>query len=142
MYNIILGLLADIWSQSVGRKPLQAVYRILIAFIGVLLLVIVILGVEFLFGGQKTCYPQEAWILCQIRQSALLQVVQSFGILVAAVLFLLETPDRKKRSYYEAWKVIDSAHGRETSYARFQALQDLNASGISLGGLSGAENFS
>jgi BTB/POZ domain-containing protein KCTD9 len=119
----------------VGRKPLRTIYRILIAFIGVLLLVIVILGIELLFGGQKICQPQETWILCQIRQSALLQAVQGFSILVAAVLFLLETSDRRKRSYYEAWKVIDAAHGRETSYARFQALQDLNASSVSLGGL-------
>jgi len=120
----------------VGRKPLRTVYRILIAFIGVLLLVVVILGIELLFGGQKNCQPQETWILCQIRQSALLQAVQGFSILVAAVLFLLETPDRRKRSYYEAWKVIDAAHGREVSYARFQALQDLKASGVSLGGLN------
>ena len=119
-----------------GRKPLRTVYRILIAFIGVLLLVIVILGIEILFGGQKNCQPQETWILCQIRQSALLQAVQGFSILVAAVLFLLETPDRRKRSYYEAWKVIDAAHGREASYARFQALQDLNASNVSLRGLN------
>jgi uncharacterized protein YjbI with pentapeptide repeats len=113
--------------------------RVLIAFFGTILLIALILIFEAIFGGDKNCYPTESWVLCQIRESVLLNVVEGFSILVAVFLFFLETPERNKQAHYEAWKVIDSAHGLKTSYARLQALQDLNEDSISLSGLNAPE---
>ncbi|MBD2462100.1 pentapeptide repeat-containing protein [Oscillatoria sp. FACHB-1407] len=64
-----------------------------------------------------------------------LEIIESVSILVAVFIYFKEGPERQKRSRYEAWKVIDAAHGRRNSYARIQALQDLNEEGISLRGL-------
>ena len=117
----------------------RTVFRVTIAIAGTIVLITLILATEVIFGGQKTCDSTEAWILCQIRQSTLLEVVEGFSILVAVLLFFLETPERDKQAHYEAWKVIDSAHGLRTSYARLQALQDLNEDQVSLRGLTAPE---
>lgn len=113
--------------------------RVITAIAGTIALITVILAIEVVFGGKKTCQPTEAWILCQIRESTLLDMVEGFSILVAVFLFFLETPERDKQAHYEAWKVIDSAYGLKTSYARLQALQDLNEGQISLRGLNAPE---
>jgi hypothetical protein len=64
-----------------------------------------------------------------------LDILDSVSVLVAVAIYFKDGPERQKRSHYEAWKVIDAAHGRRNSYARIQALQDLNQDGISLRGL-------
>ncbi|WP_199322736.1 MULTISPECIES: pentapeptide repeat-containing protein [Calothrix] len=71
----------------------------------------------------------------------LLAGVEAISIVVAVVLYVKETPDRKKESYYQAWSTVDAAHGVKVSYARIMALQDLNEDGVSLRGLDapGAE---
>ncbi|MDJ0690855.1 MAG: pentapeptide repeat-containing protein [Xenococcaceae cyanobacterium MO_188.B32] len=113
--------------------------RVFTAITGAICLMAIILIIESIFGGEKTCLGTEAWILCQIRESTLLSLVEGFSILVAVFLFFLETPERDKQAHYEAWKTIDSAHGLRTSYARFQALQDLNEDSVSLSGLNAPE---
>ena len=123
-----------------GNKKLQrAFYRILTAIGGTTFLIALILAIEGTLGSVKNCKPEETWVLCQIRESTLLNVVEGFSILVAVFLFFLEAPERDKQAHYEAWKTIDSAHGLRTSYARFQALQDLNDDRVSLKGLNAAE---
>ena len=123
-----------------GNKKLQrSFYRILIAIGGTTVLIALILAIETLAGGEKSCIPQESWLLCQIRESVLLNIVEDFSILVAVWLFFLEAPERDKQAHYEAWKTIDSAHGLRNSYARLQALQDLNSDRISLRGFSAPE---
>lgn len=122
------------------KKTLKrTLVRLLTAMFGAIALIATILALEVGFGGAKTCPNMEAWILCQIRESTLLNIVESFSILVAVFLFFLETPERDKQAHYEAWKVIDAAHGLKTSYARFQALQDLNEDNVSLHGLNAPE---
>ncbi len=66
---------------------------------------------------------------------------ESISLVVALVLFIKETPDRRKQFHYQAWSMIDAAHDVKVSYARFLALQDLNEDDVSLRGLeaSGAE---
>lgn len=125
--------------KSTKQKLKRTFYRILTAVGGTTLLIALILVIETLFGGEKICQPTEAWILCQIRESTLLNVVEGFSILVAVWLFFLEAPERNKQAHYEAWKTIDAAHGLKTSYARCQALQDLNDDLVSLRGLNAAE---
>jgi len=115
------------------RKTVQrTIIRLLIAILGTIVLIGLILLIELAFGGEKSCPPPESWLLCRIRHSVLLNVVEGFSILVALILFFLEAPERAKQAHYEAWKVIDAAHGVETSYARLQALQDLNEDQVSL----------
>ena len=65
----------------------------------------------------------------------------TISLILALVLFIKETPDRRKQFHYQAWGTIDAAQNVKVSYARILALQDLNADGVSLRGLDcpGAE---
>ena len=120
-------------------KIKRSVSRIAIAIGGTTLLIALILSIEAIFGAEKVCQPTEAWLLCQIRESVLLNIVEGFSILVAVWLFFLEAPEREKQAHYEAWKTIDSAYGLRNSYARLQALQDLNSDRVPLRGFTAPE---
>jgi len=58
------------------------------------------------------------------------------SLLLALFLYIRETPERKKQFHYHAWSTIDHAAQVRTSNARFLALQDLCADGVSLKGLT------
>ena len=58
------------------------------------------------------------------------------SLLLALFLYVRETPERKKQFHYHAWSTIDHAAHVKTSNARFLALQDLCADGVSLRGLT------
>lgn len=122
-----------------NKRLKRSVDRIAIALGGTTLLIALILAIEAIFGAEKVCKPHESWLLCQIRESVLLNLVEGFSILVAVWLFFLEAPERDKQAHYEAWKTIDSAHGLRNSYARLQALQDLNSDRIPLSGFTAPE---
>lgn len=122
-----------------SKQQQRSFKRILIAIGGTTALIGLILIVETVFGGAKSCHPAESWLFCQIRESVLLNILEGFSILVAVWLFFLEAPEREKQAHYEAWKTIDSAHGLRNSYARLQALQDLNSDRISLSGFTAPE---
>lgn len=64
----------------------------------------------------------------------LLQNAESIAIVAAVALYFKEIPDRKAQKHYEAWQVIDNAAAAKvpTSYARKQAIEDLNKDGASL----------
>ncbi len=124
---------------TMKRNVKRTIFRVVGAISGTALLIAFILAIETFFGAEKDCRPAEAWQICQIRESVLLNIVESFSILMAVLLFFLESPDRNKQAHYEAWKVIDSAYGLKSSYARIQALQDLNEDGISLNRLNAPE---
>lgn len=81
----------------------------------------------------------QPWFFCELNDSPLLNSLESFAFIMALCLFLLETPDRTKQAQYEAWQVVDAAHGLRTSYARIQALQDLNEDQVSMKGLYAAD---
>ena len=61
--------------------------------------------------------------------------VNPLSLLLALFLYIRETPERKKQFHYHAWSTIDNASQVKTSNARFMALQDLCADGVSLSGL-------
>ncbi|MEG3923231.1 globin domain-containing protein [Microcoleus sp. D3_18a_C4] len=71
----------------------------------------------------------------------ILESVDALSLVVALILFIKEAPDRRKQFHYQAWSIVDAAHGVKVSYARILALQDLNEDGVSLRGLDaiGAE---
>ncbi|MEL6494416.1 MAG: pentapeptide repeat-containing protein [Cyanobacteria bacterium J06623_7] len=122
-----------------NRKQQRSFNRILVAIGGTTVLIGMILAIEMVLGGEKSCQPTESWLFCQIRESVLLNIVEGFSILVAVWLFFLEAPEREKQAHYEAWKTIDSAHGLRNSYARIQALQDLNSDRVPLRGFNAPE---
>ena len=62
----------------------------------------------------------------------LIENVEPLSILAAVIVYFKETPDRKIEKHYQAWSVIDAAHGIATSYARKKALQDLAGDKISM----------
>ena len=62
----------------------------------------------------------------------MLESADVVSLIVALVLFIKETPDRKKQFHYQAWSIVDGANGIRKSYARVLALQDLNQDGVSL----------
>lgn len=68
----------------------------------------------------------------------LFEHAESIAIVAAVVFFFKEAPDRKAQKHYEAWQVIDHAAAAKvaTSYARIQALQDLNQDEVSLRGIN------
>jgi BTB/POZ domain-containing protein KCTD9 len=59
---------------------------------------------------------------------------ESFAIVAAVILYFKSAPDRKAQKHYEAWRIIDNAAAAKvfTSYARFQALQDLHQDSVPL----------
>jgi hemoglobin-like flavoprotein len=61
-----------------------------------------------------------------------LTYVEPISIIAAIILYVKEIPDRKKEFRYQAWSVIDAAHGVKVSPARIIALQDLNEEGVAL----------
>ncbi len=65
----------------------------------------------------------------------IVQSVDALSMVVALILFIKEAPDRRKQFHYQAWSIVDAAHGVKVSYARILALQDLNEDGVSLRGV-------
>lgn len=56
------------------------------------------------------------------------------AIIIGVILFIKELRDRKIKKHYEARQIIDNASANKVvnSYARIQALQELNQDGVSL----------
>src|SRR6266481_77790 len=83
------------------------------------------------------------WIAYALSNWSFLEVLEylgSFGVLIAVVFYFGESGDRVKQKHYQAWQVINTAQGKGGNGGRIEALQELNADGISLVGvdLSGA----
>jgi uncharacterized protein YjbI with pentapeptide repeats len=70
------------------------------------------------------------------------KLIQS-GIVITVVIalgrYFAEGSQRKKQAHYQAWMVINSALGQNSSGGRIEALQDLNKDGVSLQGLKAPE---
>jgi hypothetical protein len=64
-----------------------------------------------------------------------LRFVGSFSILLIAISYVLGAEGRIKQKHYQAWQVINSAHGRESSGGRIDALRDLVNDGVNLSGI-------
>jgi hypothetical protein len=83
------------------------------------------------------------WIAYLLNNWTFLEVleyVSTFSVLVAVIFYFAEAGDRVKQRHYQAWQVINTAQGKGGSGGRIEALQELNADGVSLVGvdLSGA----
>lgn len=89
-----------------------------------------IILIPFVFWIEKENIntTKDFWIVLLERSEAL-------ALISAVILFFKEARNRKRQAHYAAWQVIDNAAGNRSSYARYQALQDLNADKVSLEGL-------
>jgi BTB/POZ domain-containing protein KCTD9 len=72
---------------------------------------------------------------CLIIKSELLKLAETFSIVVAAWIFILDRKERKEQANREDWSLIDGARGSETSGARFNAIERLHQERVSLKGL-------
>ncbi len=78
------------------------------------------------------------WIAYVLSNWSFLEVLEylcSFGVLIAVIFYFGESGDRLKQKHYQAWQVINTAQGKGGNGGRIEALQELNADGISLVGV-------
>src|ERR1700731_133351 len=76
-----------------------------------------------------------AYVLSNWSFLEVLEYLSSFGVLIAVIFYFGESSDRLKQKPYQAWQVINTAQGKGGNGGRIEALQDLNADGIPLGGV-------
>ncbi len=98
-------------------------------------LVVLILGGILRIEAGIMGEPWQTWQerIDSLEKSRVLGAVESISIITALVLFVQKGhQEEKNRAHYMAWIVLDLAHGRETSYARIQVLEELNKDGVSL----------
>jgi uncharacterized protein YjbI with pentapeptide repeats len=66
---------------------------------------------------------------------AFLGYLGKLSIVVAAISYALDAPERKKKAHYDAWAVIISNEGKRGDGGRIEALESLNKDGINLSGV-------
>lgn len=103
-----------------------------------LILVLVVLGIVFIIVYLESYVMGESWggpqdFIKALRESGILSVLESVTIITGVILFIFSgAQQERKNSQYLACIVLDIAGKRKTSYARIQALQELNKDGFSL----------
>lgn len=65
----------------------------------------------------------------------LLEYLGTFSVLVAVIFYFHDADNRLKQRHYQAWQVINTAQGKGGSGGRIEALQELDADGVSLVGV-------
>jgi Pentapeptide repeats (8 copies) len=78
------------------------------------------------------------WLAYWLSHWSFLEVLEylgSLGVLVAVIFYFAESGDRRKQKHYQAWQVINSAEGKGGNGGRIEALEELNADGVSLVGV-------
>jgi hypothetical protein len=108
------------WSEQKARSP-HAVLVPLLAFD---------------WAWEWVAYVLSHWNFLEV-----LEYLGSFSVLVAVIFYFKEAPDRVKQRHYQAWQVINTAQGKGGSGGRIEALQELNADGISLTGVDLSSAF-
>jgi len=76
-----------------------------------------------------------AYVLSNWSFLEVLEYLSSFGVLIAVIFYFGESGNRLKQKHYQAWQVINTAQGKGGNGGRIEALQELNADGISLVGV-------
>ncbi|MDJ0733473.1 MAG: pentapeptide repeat-containing protein [Nostocaceae cyanobacterium] len=112
-------------------------FRVFLAIVIAYLFLLIFSPLEQWYKKQPLCQPEDSFWQCFCRQTLFvfeINNIEGFSILAASTLYLLESRERRRKSIYEAWQVIDNAAGANvpTSYARIKALEDLNKYGVSL----------
>src|SRR5215469_17449247 len=71
----------------------------------------------------------------------LLEYLGTFSVLIAVIFYFHDADNRLKQRHYQAWQVINTAQGKGGSGGRIEALQELDADGVSLVGVDVAGAF-
>ena len=79
--------------------------------------------------------PSFSGLYCLIINSELLKLAETFSIIVAAWIFILDRKERREQAHREDWSLIDGSRGSETSGARYSAIERLHKERVSLRGL-------
>jgi len=74
-------------------------------------------------------------LYCLVVNSELLKLAETFSIIVAAWIFILDRKERRAQAHRENWSLIDGARDSETSGARYSAIESLHRERVSLRGL-------
>ena len=88
------------------------------------------------YGMEWVAYLLSNWVFLEV-----LEYLGSFGVLIAVIFYFSESGDRLKQKHYQAWQVINSAQGKGGSGGRMEALEELNADGVSLVGVDLSSAF-
>ena len=75
---------------------------------------------------------------------AFVEVLEDLGMLslvVAAIFYFGDGPNRRKQKHYQAWQMINTAQGKGGSGGRVEALQELLADAVSLVGIDVSDAF-
>lgn len=120
------------WEKRIQRAP---------ALFFVIPTAAMVVGLSFLVETDTRPGSKQTSEVVNKVLEVLLDKADTIAIVAAAVLFYKEAPSRKKQRRYESWQVIDSAAGIDISYARYQALEDLNNDGASLKGLRASNAY-
>ena len=83
------------------------------------------------YAMESVVYALSNWRFLEV-----LEYLGSFGVLVAVIFYFSEAGDRPKQKHYQAWQVIDMAEGKGGNGGRIEALEELNADGVSLVGVN------
>jgi Pentapeptide repeats (8 copies) len=84
------------------------------------------------------------WIAYWLSGWAFLEVLEYLGtlsLLLAVISYFAESGDRLKQKHYQAWQVINSAHGKGGSGGRIDALEQLHEDGVLLVGVDVSDAF-
>ncbi len=139
-----------IQDYKIGQKCISNLTRVLEIFIknnawNILFFLLII--VIFVFET-KGVLPNLATWLETLAFLKILDLLSKLGLLIAIITFMKEIPKRsenikleKKRTQYEAWRVVNSALDQTGSGGRIQALEDLNKDGVSLRGLTASKAY-
>ena len=122
------------WSRQTIRRLEQRIQSIptwLVALVSIIILCNLVILIR---GNPTLLYPDAPHGYRKKVLNVLLSDAEAIAIMVAVILYIKGAPDRKAQKHYEAWRVIDTAAAANvtTSYARFQALQDLHCDGVPL----------
>src|SRR5271169_598356 len=93
------------------------------------------------FVAVEWCCDWAAFALSHWAFLETLEYLGSFSILIAVIFYFSESGDRMKQKHYQAWQVINTAQGKGGSGGRIEALQELNADGVSLVGVDLSRAF-
>lgn len=88
------------------------------------------------FAGLEYGMDWLAYLLSNWSFLEVLEYLGSFGVLIAVIFYFAESGDRLKQKHYQAWQVIDMAEGKGGNGGRIEALEELNADGVSLVGVN------
>jgi Pentapeptide repeats (8 copies) len=88
------------------------------------------------YGMEWLAYGLSNWRFLEV-----LDYLSRLGVLVAVIFYFSETGDRLKQKHYQAWQVVNSAEGKGGNGGRIEALEELNADSVSLGGVNLSSAF-